>query len=343
MPEQTISFANRNGERLFGILHLPDHQDNPSVCPLGVICLNTGIQYRTIWHRLNVKIARFLCEQGIPVMRFDTHGIGDSEGELYFPDAKGFEDYHDRIQVGLFVEDTQDAVKYFQENVNPDRLILLGPCGGALTGMISAARTKEVSGLIYMAGPVTITSSELTLEMHPRDAEDTVSSLKRKLLRPMSWFHFLTGQSDYGRFWKAMKVHFRNRWQHDRLFRSSTTAAANSPVNESEKNTQNDSSSESGLVFNTLFFDSFSEFMKRGGKVAFLMPEKDRSSWGFREMFEEKYLLPGHPWENQVTVHYVRNANHIYQELESQQELIDRIGRFVDSFQADPERMVASV
>jgi hypothetical protein len=61
------------------------------------------------------------------------------------------------------------------------------------------------------------------------------------------------------------------------------------------------------------------------------MPEKDRSSWGFREMFENRYLKNGHPWPDQATVHYIRDANHIYQEISSQEELLGRISRFCDT------------
>jgi alpha/beta superfamily hydrolase len=328
--EETVSFTNQQQERLFGIFHQPD-PPGAGPYPVAALCLNTGMQYRTIWHRLNVKIARQLCAAGVPALRFDTHGIGDSEGEFYLPQAAGFGDYHDRIQLGYFVPDTLAAVAYLRSRVDFRRLVLLGPCGGALTGMIAAAEAPEVDALVFMAGPVTLTSSELTLAMHPRDAELTVRNLRHKLVRPRSWFHLLTGQSEYGRIWRALRVFLRQRFDRDSLFAA--------PRRESSGNGDPPTAGEadkagSGLVFNDLFLDSFRTFMGRGGRVLFLMPEKDRSSWGFREMFEARYLQNGHPWDSQAEVHYIEGANHIYQELSAQQELLQRIGTWIAALSA---------
>jgi pimeloyl-ACP methyl ester carboxylesterase len=324
--EECVSFDNQSGERLFGIVHHPEPLARAvGPWPVAAICLNTGMQYRTIWHRLNVKIARRLCAAGVPVLRFDTHGIGDSEGEFFLPDATGFSPYHDRIQGGYFVPDTIAAAEYFRKRVDCERLVLLGPCGGALTGMTAAARSAEVDALVYMAGPVTITSSELTLAMHPRDAEIAVRNLRHKLLHPRSWFHFLTGQSDYLEIWRALRIHLRQRLNRESLFVAPRKPAADEgktppPAGNGE--------AESGLVFNEVFLESFLAFMRRGGRVLFLMPEKDRSSWGFREMFENRCLQPGHPWPGQVEVRYIGDANHIYQEIHSQRELLERIEAF---------------
>jgi hypothetical protein len=324
--EECVTFHNPRGERLFGIVHHPEPAAGAGrPWPVAAICLNTGMQYRTIWHRLNVKIARRLCEAGVPVLRFDTHGIGDSEGEFFLPDAAGFSPYHDRIQGGYFVPDTIAAAEYFRARVNCERLVLLGPCGGALTGMIAAARSVDVDALVYMAGPVTITSSELTLAMHPRDAEITVRNIRHKLLRPRSWFHFLTGQSDYLEIWRALRIHLRHRLNRESLFAESNKPAASDG---SPPQPDGNGEPEPGLVFNDLFLESFQAFMRRGGRVLFLMPEKDRSSWGFREMFESRYLQPGHPWPDQVEVRYITDANHIYQEISSQRELLERIETF---------------
>ena len=96
--EECVTFHNPRGERLFGIVHHPEPAAGAGrPWPVAAICLNTGMQYRTIWHRLNVKIARRLCEAGVPVLRFDTHGIGDSEGEFFLPDAAGLFDSAKRL------------------------------------------------------------------------------------------------------------------------------------------------------------------------------------------------------------------------------------------------------
>ncbi|MCL4705768.1 hydrolase 1, exosortase A system-associated [bacterium] len=73
--EQTAQFKC-DGQRLYGILHLPDR---PQVIERVVLMVVGGPQTRIGSHRLYVQLARFLCMQGIAVFRFDYAGIGDSE------------------------------------------------------------------------------------------------------------------------------------------------------------------------------------------------------------------------------------------------------------------------
>lgn len=308
--EKPISFMNKDGYRLFGILHEPEKKNPKKV---GVICLNTGMQYRIIWHRLNVKFARMLCSQGYYVLRFDTHGIGDSEGEIEI-DSINTEDFHDAIQTGLFVPDTICAIEFFNSQVRLDKLFLIGPCGGALTSMITASRSKLVNGIIYMAGPVTITSSELSLDMHPRDAEKALKIRLRKAYDPRAYIRFLTGQSEYKVILKAMKVKIRSVLNKEGLILEKEDELA-------EKN---------GLIFNRVFFEAFKKFSSRGGQILFLMPESDRSSWGFRELFEKRFLKPGNPFEKSYQLHYVPKANHIYALEESQEYVFKEITSWLE-------------
>ena len=68
-----------NGHRLMGILHMPEDRVRRN---RGINLLSPGLKNRVAPNRMNVKMARILCEKGFPVLRFDPHGIGDSEGEI---------------------------------------------------------------------------------------------------------------------------------------------------------------------------------------------------------------------------------------------------------------------
>jgi len=74
--EEAIRFE-ASGLALFGILHLPENAPPPTACLLMVV---GGPQTRVGSHRSYAFIARELCRRGIPVLRFDYAGIGDSEG-----------------------------------------------------------------------------------------------------------------------------------------------------------------------------------------------------------------------------------------------------------------------
>jgi alpha/beta superfamily hydrolase len=306
--ERPIRFINKQKNLLYGILHEPDYKKNKKI---GVLCLNTGMQYRIIWHRLNIKIARRLCNQGYSVLRFDTHGIGESEGEL---DIRGqnIEDFHDAIQTGLFVSDTLSAIEFFRKEADLDQLYLIGPCGGALTAVITAAKTNCIDGIVYMSGPVTITSSELTLDMHPKDAQNRFTYYCSKILSPKSWFTFLSGQSSYREIFFTIKVIFQNK-----VLKKQWSAKTD------------DEAEKGGLLFNHTFFDSFKKYLKNDRRILFLMPEHDRSSWGFRELFEKQYLKPGNPYEDKYELHYVKNANHIFADNQAQTYVFENIERWL--------------
>jgi exosortase A-associated hydrolase 1 len=78
--EQAVSFDSPSG-RLYGILHVPQ---NPS--PRGVLIVAggpaIGRQYRIGSQRQFVLLARRWAGMGIPVMRFDHTGCGDSDGDM---------------------------------------------------------------------------------------------------------------------------------------------------------------------------------------------------------------------------------------------------------------------
>ena len=306
--ERPVRFVSKQNNVLYGILHEPDI-NRPS--KIGVICLNTGMQYRVIWHRLNIKIARRLCNQGYFVLRFDTHGIGESEGELDIQ-SQNIEDFHDLIQTGLFVSDTLSAIEFFRKEAGLDQLYLIGPCGGALTAIISASKTDCIDGIIYMAGPVTITSSELTLDMHPQDAQNRITYYLSKLFSPKSWLTFFSGGSDYREIFFAIKVFFQNK-----ILKKQWVTSAD------------DEAEKGGLKFNHVFFNSFKKYLKNDRRILFLMPEYDRSSWGFRELFEKQYLKPGNPYEDKYELHYVEHANHIFADSQAQEYIFENIERWL--------------
>ncbi|MFE6796913.1 alpha/beta hydrolase [Paenibacillus chitinolyticus] len=66
--------------KLAGILHLPPEHLRP--CPVIIYCPGkNGERYEV--HRLAVKYARRLAEQGIAFLRFDYYGIGLSDGHYF--------------------------------------------------------------------------------------------------------------------------------------------------------------------------------------------------------------------------------------------------------------------
>ena len=90
--EQAVVF-DCEGCRLIGIVTQPETQSEH-----GVVIVVGGPQYRAGSHRQFTLLARNLAEQGIPSLRFDYRGMGDSEGEF-----RNFEEIHADIHAAIDV------------------------------------------------------------------------------------------------------------------------------------------------------------------------------------------------------------------------------------------------
>jgi exosortase A-associated hydrolase 1 len=115
-----------------GILSLPDRPVSR-----GVLIVVGGPQYRAGSHRQFTLIARDLAEQGIPVMRFDYRGMGDSEGE-----SRAFDEINDDIRA---------AVNQFFLSV-PDltEVVIFGLCDAASAALFYADQDERIRGLILI-------------------------------------------------------------------------------------------------------------------------------------------------------------------------------------------------
>lgn len=119
------------GSELLGVVHVPT-----AVRARGlVLVVAGGPQYRSGVGRLHVQLARSLAAQGVPVLRFDHRGVGDSEGQF-----RDFEDMR---------ADLRAAVSAFCATVPTMReVVLWGGCNAASALMINAWACAEVTGII---------------------------------------------------------------------------------------------------------------------------------------------------------------------------------------------------
>lgn len=121
-----------HGDWLYGVLNLPE-----ASAPRGVLFVVGGPQYRVGSHRQFVLLARHLGDHGIPSLRFDYRGMGDSDGM-----ARTFESIED---------DVAAAVDHFFCQVPGLReIVLWGLCDGASAASFYAAKDHRVTGLILL-------------------------------------------------------------------------------------------------------------------------------------------------------------------------------------------------
>jgi exosortase A-associated hydrolase 1 len=117
---------------LSGIIH-----PARAAAKVGVLIVVGGPQYRVGSHRQFVLMARRFANAGIPVLRFDYRGMGDSAGAV-----RSFEEVDDDIHaaIGRF-HVAQPALK---------KVVLLGLCDAASANLMYAAKDERVHGLVMM-------------------------------------------------------------------------------------------------------------------------------------------------------------------------------------------------
>lgn len=135
MPEErALSFACRDAW-LYGIVSLPAAATPPH--PRGVLIVVGGPQYRAGSHRQFTLLARDLAAAGVPAMRFDYRGMGDSEGEL-----RTFDSVDDDLRAAVD--------RFFLEVPAMREVVLWGLCDGASAAAMYAPLDARVAGLVLL-------------------------------------------------------------------------------------------------------------------------------------------------------------------------------------------------
>ncbi len=131
----TLTF---NGQKIFGILHLP--VDTTFPVPAVLLCHGFGGN-KSGKYRLFVRLAEALSTVGIASFRFDFRGAGDSEG--------AFQD----TTIESLCEDASFAFEYLQSHpaIDDSRISILGRSLGGLIAVLIAARFGCVQSLILWA------------------------------------------------------------------------------------------------------------------------------------------------------------------------------------------------
>ena len=222
-----VSFSCE-GSRLRGSLHTPSVPGGRT----GVILLNQGPIDRAGSHRLYIKLAARLVALGMPVLRFDARGVGESEGQWAADKISVLEAYGN-IQRGAWVPDTLAAIEYMRQTVQVDEIVLAGLCGGACTAVFAGADNRAVSGIVAIGAPVTFSAvTQQVADLPDAVIEHHAGRYIRKILQPSSWARFLSLQTDYrtllGVFGTALRRRLLRGGQADRI--SETDAKINVPM-----------------------------------------------------------------------------------------------------------------
>jgi alpha-beta hydrolase superfamily lysophospholipase len=137
VTERTLRFGDAGA--LFGVLTRPAEPPAAQAARTAVVFLNTAAHNRTGAHRVYVPMARAWAAEGIPVLRFDLRGIGDS------PSANGRALYS-RHAVG----DVSEALAVVRRETGAQRVVLIGLCAGAYVGYHAALAGVAADELVLI-------------------------------------------------------------------------------------------------------------------------------------------------------------------------------------------------
>lgn len=160
---------------MFGVLTEP--VDVPAR-DLGAVLLNAGAIRHVGPNRMWVEIARRWASRGVPTLRLDLEGLGETDG-----DASRFTDVAELYVPELF-DQARAALDLMETRCSQRRFVLTGLCSGAFWAFHGALRDERVSAA-FMVNPRTL-FWDASLE--------TVRYLRRGLFLPSSWRMILRGE-----------------------------------------------------------------------------------------------------------------------------------------------------
>lgn len=309
-----VTFLNKGGLRLFGMLHRPAV---PCASGVAVILLSPGVKMRVAPHRLYLDMAERFVSLGYPVLRFDFYGLGDSEGEAT---EELLADLYGAIQVGRYIGDTMAAMDWMERQLGISRFILSGLCGGAITGLLTGAQDNRVVGLLGLAIPVTLDGSHIDHKRYITEAQlmGARNHAFATALKPSawdSWVRFLTFRSNYQLIFRSLLKPLLDRVRPERVEPQSQ------PTLTVADNT------------NPHFAPAFFKVLSTSHKIYLVFPEVDRHWNEFEEKFVERHRTALEAYRGSYDVHVTKRSNHIFSFPEWEEDMLTQCCQWLRSLE----------
>jgi hypothetical protein len=200
--------------QLFGIVAEPrDVRGDVSLILMGGARRHTGPS------RLWVEIAREWAARGVPSLRFDMAGIGDSEGPTDAA-APGFCELMP-LSDPQYLEATSAALDMLASRGLPVRVVAVGLCSGAYWALHSALRERRIAGVLLFNPPALTWDDEVAAAYQRVQRRWTASSIRRRLIVRETWRKLFTGEISPARClslaWDVGSGRALDAWRETRL------------------------------------------------------------------------------------------------------------------------------
>ena len=295
-PVSCIQFSNQESSNLVGMLHQPPPGSALGVC---VLLLSPGIKGRVGPHRIYSKIAAPLVKSGFHVLRFDFHGLGDSEGAV---PERALADVYNAILSGRYVGDTVAAMDWMQQQHGVRRFVGSGLCGGSITALLTAERDERIECLFGIGLPTALEGGSENWGRVLTQYELSVlrGQYLRKLMDPKSWLRMLSGRSSYKVIWQAMRQRLTGQAGAKPRQAGGAVVAGNT---------------------NPRFASAFFSMLHSSRPMLLVFSQADRLRYEFGEHFEAVHASRIAPVRQLYDVHVIPHANHVMSDAAWVQEL----------------------
>lgn len=192
MSSRIVTLRNSQGQAVHCILEEP--AGGAAGARFAALLLCSGVKTRVAPHRLYRKLAAAFVARGVPVLRVDFAGLGDSEGEWPDPSLDAIYGLTER---GHCVDDVRSAFDWLEARCGIRRFIAGGLCGAAVTALHVALRDSRLSALYAIGLPATYLGSGAKPALSSHELRMHRMRYLRKLVAPSSWLRFLSMKSDY--------------------------------------------------------------------------------------------------------------------------------------------------
>ena len=274
-----VSLRNRQGDALHCTL------DEPAAgvprAAVAAVFLCPGVKTRVGPHRLYRKLAAPFLARGIPVMRVDFRGLGDSEGQ--WPDDSLASIYR-LTELGHCVDDARSALDWIESRLGTRHCIVGGLCGGAITALHLAREDMRLAALYAIGLPVRLDGIGEKPGISAGELQSHRARYLRKAFRASSWARLLSFRSDYRLLWQALagKMGFV------------PTAGQEAPPD-----------------LNPHVPDCFLQLLHTGRLALLMFGERDPRRWDFEEKFLRAASAALEPYRQQISYSIIAGANHI--------------------------------
>jgi len=266
-----------------------------------IVILNQGPLDRSGAHRMSVRYARRWAAHGVPVLRFDARGVGDSEGDWAIPeDGAPIKMLYKNIEEGAWTLDTRAAIDHLCATTSARNIVLVGCCGGAVSALHAAAEHPAVVGVVMVGMPVRPWAVIGIDSIVASQVEYEAKGYVKKLGRWNAWRRFFTGESDYRLLWGIGA-----RYVRERVFGASN---------------------DQRTSLNASMLRSFRSVQASGKRMLFVFPENDYLWVEFRDLF-----LPMFNDRPPFDLHIIPGANHTFTEVVWQEQLFSKLDNWLQS------------